>query len=235
MDHSEAVNAMMAERYLLDELSPDERDAFEAHFFDCAECAIDVRAGAAFVQEAKAQLPGLTLEAAPKAGAVEPPGKRRNSWLDRLRPLFASPLVAGPVFAALIAVVGYQNLVTVPALQTAATEPRLLTPVALHGATRGEPMTIEADRSAGVVLMVDVPVRPEITSYSLALTDPRGKLVWTRNVAGDAVAAPGDSLTLAIPGAGLQAGTYSLRISGTSAAGTETQLEAMSLAIRLKN
>jgi hypothetical protein len=232
MDHSDAVNAMMAERYLLNELSPDERDAFEEHFFDCAECAIDVRAGAAFVQEAKAQLPGLTLEAAPKAQAAEP---RERSWLDRLRPFFSSPLVAGPVFAALIATVGYQNLVTVPGLRAAATEPRLLTPVALHGATRGEPVTIDADRSAGVVLMVDVPVRPEITSYSLALTDPQGKLVWTRNVVIDAVAAQGDSLTLAIPGAGLQAGTYSLGISGSSAAGTETQLEQMRVAIRLKN
>jgi hypothetical protein len=235
MDHSEAVNAMMAERYLLDELSPDERDAFEEHFFDCTECAVDVRAGAAFVQEAKAQLPGLTLEAAPRAQAAKSPVKDSDSWLDRLRRLFSSPLLAGPVFAALIAVVGYQNLVTVPGLRTAATEPRLLTPVALHGATRGEPVTIDADRNADVDLMVDVPVRPEITSYSLALTDPRGKLAWTRNVSGDAVVAQGDTLSLAIPGFGLQSGTYSLRISGTSAAGTQTDLEQMSLAIQLRN
>lgn len=234
MDHSEAVNAMMAERYLLDELSPDERDAFEEHFFDCAECAIDVRAGAAFVQEAKAQLPGLTLEAAPKARAASPV-KDSDSWLDRLRRLFSSPLLAGPVFAALIAVIGYQNLVTVPGLRTVATEPRLLTPVTLHGATRGEPVAIDADRGAGVVLMVDVPVRPEITSYSLALTDPRGKLAWTQNVSGDVVVAQGDTVSLVIPGSGLQAGTYSLRISGSAAAGTQTELEQMSLAIRLRN
>ncbi|MFC5865530.1 zf-HC2 domain-containing protein [Acidicapsa dinghuensis] len=235
MDHSEAVNAMMAERYLLNELSADERDAFEEHFFDCAECAIDVRAGAAFVQEAKAQLPGLTLEAAPRVRSTEAPAKKDSSWLDRLRPLFASPLIAGPVFAGLIAIVGYQNLVTVPGLRTAATEPRLLAPVTLHGATRGEPVTIDADLNAGVVLMVDVPVRPDITSYSLALTDPQGKLAWTRSVTSDTIAAQGDSLSLVIPGSGLQSGTYSLQISGSLPAGTQTQLEQMSLTIRLKN
>ena len=42
MTHSEAVQQMAAERYLLDELAPDVRDAFEEHMFDCQECALDV-------------------------------------------------------------------------------------------------------------------------------------------------------------------------------------------------
>ena len=35
MDHSEAVQLMATERYLLGELSPDQREAFEEHFFEC--------------------------------------------------------------------------------------------------------------------------------------------------------------------------------------------------------
>ena len=62
MDHSEAVEQMLAERYLLNELPPEMRDAFEEHMFDCPECAFDMRAGAAFIDEAKLQLPGLTVE-----------------------------------------------------------------------------------------------------------------------------------------------------------------------------
>jgi anti-sigma factor RsiW len=43
MDHSEAAENKIAEGYVLGELLPEERDAFEEHFFQCAECAEDVR------------------------------------------------------------------------------------------------------------------------------------------------------------------------------------------------
>ena len=42
MDHSEAVRLMATERYLLGEMSPDVREAFEGHLFECEECALDV-------------------------------------------------------------------------------------------------------------------------------------------------------------------------------------------------
>lgn len=72
MEHSEALKEMTAERYLLDELTPEVREEFEQHMFDCQECAFDIRAGAAFVDEAKTQLPELTRNSpalhAPVAG-----------------------------------------------------------------------------------------------------------------------------------------------------------------------
>ena len=46
MDHRNAVASKASERYLLGEMSEPERFAFEAHYFDCLECATDVRAGA---------------------------------------------------------------------------------------------------------------------------------------------------------------------------------------------
>ena len=59
MNHSEAVQMMATERYLLGELSPELREAFEEHYFDCQECALDLRTEAAFVDAAKAQLPNM--------------------------------------------------------------------------------------------------------------------------------------------------------------------------------
>ncbi|HYC62702.1 MAG TPA: zf-HC2 domain-containing protein [Thermoanaerobaculia bacterium] len=47
MNHSEAIESKAAAGYLLGELSGDQREAFEEHFFDCRVCADDVRAGAA--------------------------------------------------------------------------------------------------------------------------------------------------------------------------------------------
>src|SRR5580704_6048204 len=56
MDHSESIRLMAAEKYLLGELAPELREQFEEHFFDCQECALDVRAGAALVEHSKVVL-----------------------------------------------------------------------------------------------------------------------------------------------------------------------------------
>jgi len=42
--HDEAVSTMATERYMLGELSAEDRDAFEAHYFDCEVCAYGVKA-----------------------------------------------------------------------------------------------------------------------------------------------------------------------------------------------
>jgi hypothetical protein len=44
MTHDEAVKDGATERYVLDEMTDEERDAFEEHYFECAVCAEDVRA-----------------------------------------------------------------------------------------------------------------------------------------------------------------------------------------------
>ena len=42
MDHSHAISNHASERYLLGEMSEPERFDFEAHYFECVECAEDV-------------------------------------------------------------------------------------------------------------------------------------------------------------------------------------------------
>ena len=46
MTHTEAISSLASERYLLDEMSDQEREAFEAHYFECPDCADDVTIGA---------------------------------------------------------------------------------------------------------------------------------------------------------------------------------------------
>jgi len=53
MDHDEAVRSMATERYLGEEMDESERDAFEAHYFDCAVCAEDVKAAYALHDRAR--------------------------------------------------------------------------------------------------------------------------------------------------------------------------------------
>jgi hypothetical protein len=227
MDHSEARQEMLAEKYLLNELPPDVRDEFEEHFFDCQECAFDIRAGAAFVDEAKVQLPALTAVSSPQGSGAGLTDKRRHGRFSLSawwKPLFASPVFAAPVFATLLLVVGYQNLVTYPALRTAATEPRLLPSVALHGSRGGVRTVVEASRKQGVVLLVDAPEQAAYSTYAVDLYNPQGKLAWTQKISATEIGAEDGTLTLMIPPAGLMQGSYSLAISGIGPADQRTEI-----------
>jgi hypothetical protein len=231
---------MAAERYLLGELTPDVRDAFEAHFFDCPECALDLRAAAAFVDEAKAQLPALTnpLPASTPVRTEKPEirsGSKHLGWFLSWRPAFAVP-----VFAALILVVGYQNLVTLPALRSEATQPRLLPWVPLHAATRGGVgPTIAADRQHGVALPIDLSQQTgsdAYASYSFDLLDAQGKHVWTGSIAASPASDSGDQkLLLAIPGDLLRSGAYTLAVAGVGPHGEHAPLETFAFNLSLTN
>src|SRR5438128_8781514 len=54
MEHSEATETLASERYLLGEMSDEERNAFEEHFFGCGECARDVRDGTTMIDSVRA-------------------------------------------------------------------------------------------------------------------------------------------------------------------------------------
>src|SRR5215467_12712134 len=109
MNHDEAIRLMGTEKYLLDELSPELRDQFEEHFFSCTECALDVRVGAAFIDQSKELLARESV-----ASRVVPVVRAGPGWLAWLRPAFV-----GPVFAVLLAVIAYQNVITYPRLKLA--------------------------------------------------------------------------------------------------------------------
>jgi hypothetical protein len=44
MNHPDAVKGKLAEGYLLGDLTDQQRDAFERHYFGCPACAIEVGA-----------------------------------------------------------------------------------------------------------------------------------------------------------------------------------------------
>jgi anti-sigma factor RsiW len=230
MDHSLAVKEMAAERYLLNELTPEARDAFEEHVFDCPECALDLRAAATFVNEAKVQLPAMIAEQTasrqptpPLTGAVKPSAKR-DRWFSWARPAFAMP-----AFATLLLALGYQNFVTLPALRSQATQPRLLAWVPLHGATRGGArISITADHQHGVALPIDLspePGSPAYTSYAFDLLDAQGKLIWSGALAAPQASEANQRVLLAIPGGLLQNGAYIVAVSGVEAQGNRTPVD----------
>ena len=83
MNHTEAIEQLAAERYLLDELAPDAREAFEDHFFDCQECALDLRAGALLIDQAKVELPKAANQAVVKERIAKTKSASWLGWFGR--------------------------------------------------------------------------------------------------------------------------------------------------------
>jgi len=225
MQHSEAVQMMATERYLLGEFSEEMREAFEAHFFECEECAHDLRAAAALIDEAKHQLAAPAANTAVAAAKPKPP---RRDWFAWMKPAFAVP-----VFAALILVIGYQNVATIPSLRSAARQPRLAPWVTLHVGTRyGAPLPVVADHNSGATLVIDVADTATYSSFVFNLQDPQGKEFWTKTFQTAATQNGEEPLSLIIPGTGLQPGAYTLTITGITAQGGRTQLDRHVLDVR---
>jgi Putative zinc-finger len=229
MNHNEAIQQMVAERYLLGELTPEQRDAFEEHAFDCRDCSLDLRAGSAFIDTARVELPKLVAASPAPALPTARPIKKKIDWQSWLRPAFAIP-----AFAALLAVVSYQNLSTIPALRKTATEPSVLPSTAFHTGTRGSAhMLVQADRTHGVALSIELPQNSSVATYSFTLYDPQGKELWARTLAASKAGASGDGIvSLVIPGAGLVQGSYTLSIAGVDAQGTRTEIDRHALDIQ---
>src|SRR3974390_2810788 len=101
MDHQEAIETKAAERYLINEMTPELREAFEEHAFDCPECSLDLRAGAAFIRVARIELPNLPTTGASASDSAPLKGGARKTFLSEwLRPAFVVP-----AFAALLLVI----------------------------------------------------------------------------------------------------------------------------------
>lgn len=224
MDHDEAVRTNATERYLLEELDPDLRDQFEEHLFDCQDCALDVRAAAMFVEQSKAILSGQPEEVPVR---VLVPISKTSGWFAWLSPAFAVP-----VLALLLAVIGYQNFVTVPQLKMAVSTPQVLPWTSINVSTRGaNPTHVSARLGEGFNLLVSIPPESRYTSYRFELYNPAGKLEWSRTIP---AASAEDTRSIYVPGANREEGTYTLAVQGINAAGEATELSRTPLELRIQ-
>jgi hypothetical protein len=218
MDHSEAIEKMASEKYLLDELASEEREAFEEHLFECHECALDVRAGSVLIERSKLEL------ANPTPIFVQQPAWQHSGglagWFAWLR-----PAVAIPVMALLLITVAYQNLVTYPALKNTVAEnnaPRLLPAATLVGsARRGEagPATIVRPGQP-FLLPLDISSKTAFHSYRIEFHNPSGAIEWSVPASADATR---DTLTISAPGV-KQAGRYEVVVIGLNENGESSEV-----------
>src|SRR5579863_5673535 len=225
MDHDLAVKSEACEKYLLGELSPELRDAYEAHYFGCAECAVQLQAAAEFMAAGRKILAEAPA-AVPQADYVRVP----RGWVR-----WMNPLVAIPAFAVLLLVIGYQNLVTIPHWKQSA-EPRVLRMFSLISAnTRGEGglvFSVAPDEPFGVY--VDVPSDPAYSNYLLRLEDPNGVSTLLRSL----TAQEAQKTQVVTVNPGKRSGKFTIVVSGLASpnadASSAKELARMQFTVELK-
>jgi hypothetical protein len=198
MTHQEAVDTLAPDRYLLDEMSDSERQAFEDHYFSCHDCADDLRTGATLIEGTKAGM------AAQSAGGqvvpMRPPRSKtgnatssvaRSAW-------YRSPAIPWAVAATLAVVVSYQSLSLAPVLRRDGS-PMVLAPVTvtLRPESRGrEPIVPAGAPGRPLALSIDVNgTRPEV-ELSYVLNNASGATVVSGRTPAPRSGAP---LLLVIP------------------------------------
>jgi hypothetical protein len=218
----------MVEKYLLGELSPDARDQFEEHYFDCPECAADVRALSTFMATSRTIF--NEEPAAKTPSAAQKPA--RVGWFNWLR-----PTVAVPAIAALAAVVIFQAGVTIPNLKQQVAAQRggqvYESSFRLQGSTRGESVSkVTIDPNQSFALDFDFTPAQTFPSYLGTLVGSSGSTVLTFHVSGDQA---NKELHLAIPENKVSPGTYSLIFTGENGAmnsgQTNNEVQRLSFAV----
>lgn len=210
MNHNEVVRQKLTERYLLQELDGEARDAFEEHFFECSECALDVRAGSEFVENSKMIL------AQPAEEPVHASSPRRKpasyGWFGWLRPGFAASALA-----LLIAIVGYQNLVTLPRLHGTLHQAQTLPWAAVAVGTWGSSgPAVQVPQGKSFLLFVRIPPDGTYSRYIADLYNPAGGLECSLTIPATST---NDQWPVLIPGANRETGNYRISVRGVTASG----------------
>jgi hypothetical protein len=226
MNHADVVRMNTTEKYLLKELDSVELDQFEEHMFDCQECALDVRAAAAFIDHSKDI---LTKAAAPAPVPVPTPAPTPtpSHWLAWLRPSYALASMAVLLF-----VISYQNLITFPKMQSALQSPRVLPWASVNVGTWGAGgPTVTVTPRQSFLLFVRIPPEAGYSRYTADLYNPTGKLEWSLTF--PAVGGQ-DQWPMQIPGSDRKSGTYTLKVRGTTAAGESRDLGRTSFDLQIQ-
>ena len=222
MEHQEAVERGLAERYVLGDLSDPEREAFEEHFFDCPECAREVRLCAEVLANVRALV--RERESGPRG------------WMVRV---LHSPALARAAIAAsvvLLALTFYLGRVRLPALERELAELRAPQPYAAYFVrpmVRGEEQKLTLPAGARFLgLAADLPPGAAYPAYRLDLRDDGGKTV--ASVLVPPPSEPAAPVHLLAPRSALRSGRYTLVLSAAGPGRAPIELARFQFMLEIK-
>jgi hypothetical protein len=219
MDHTDAINQGAAERYALGEMDSFERDEYEEHFFDCPECADEVKAAAIFLDNARA------VVSEEKKGFPGDPLDRpvRNTRSRSMKALFwPMPYGAAAAAGLLLSVAGYQGFVVAPALRHELQGAQALqsAPWYFLSVSRGEtPVVTVSGVERKVGLTLSRSSDRLYPFYRCEVRDASGRAVLS-----SVIAAPAgrDELQVLVPADRLVPGNYVLVVTGLESTSSPT-------------
>jgi hypothetical protein len=233
MEHERAVQSLAVESYLLGEMTPGEREAFEEHYFECGICAEDVRSASQFLED----MTGV-LEAPGRPSAVPMPPRdapeRRSpgwNWSAWLQPQFAVALIAILGITAAV-----ETFSSIPGLKRQVSEmsaPRPVRSMVLKPQTRGAPTVLTIRPSEAALLTLDAlqlpPAAANRLQFVVKSNDDRDVLSFSGEYPGAR-----EPVVISFPKIDLPAGSYVLLVEMTPSAGTARELGRYPFELRLK-
>jgi hypothetical protein len=209
MDHLEAKDMHAAEKYVLGELSEELREEYEEHYLDCSECAVDVRAAAAFVANSK-EVFGEELQTAP---AVRESGPKTRGWAA-----WVKPLIAVPAMAALVVALIYEKHHTDTVLPTTTVTEQALVASSSFGLRGGDreasgPANVRVRAGEAYGLHFDFTPGQTFESYTGELQDQAGRTLRQFPISAERI---NKEVKLIVPGALAPPGKYALVIYGNA-------------------
>ena len=217
MNHQQAIDEHATERYLLREMTAEDRRAFEEHYLDCAECLEAVTFGVEFLEAGH----DVVREQAAELGTAPVPS-RRSRFLPALSG-WLRPVPALAFALVLCSVIGYQGfqiheLKNQEQAKVARPEIRFTLTGIAHGA--GETNLVQVARDTVLSLGLNYNRSGEYVSY-------RAEVVSQSGTVKQSIALPDIAGTMAnvavLPGT-LQDGEYQLIVFGRTADGTEKEV-----------
>lgn len=218
MNHQQALDTMAAERYLLREMTAEERRLFEEHYLECAECLEAVTFGTDFLEA------GREVAREQKHARATPP---LPSWRERLLATWLRPVPA-LAFALLLCLVGigyqintihYQQQ-TIAGLQGLRPEFRFV----VRGVARDvrDQTLITVRRNTQLSVKAEFMPGGEFIPYRADILSQSNEVKYSLPLS---VGPNDDSATFSIPAEALGAGTYTLIIRQQSRNGSSKDLE----------
>jgi hypothetical protein len=202
MDHGEAMEMQVIEKYLLGELSASQVNEFEEHYFDCEECANDLRMTSQFLDTSKKV---LATEQVTKPKPIQ-----RRGWLPSAYGIAASIALLGCVL--------YQNIVTIPQLRRSGDSQALaLFSLSGMGTRSADAMVISPAPGKPFALLLDIPPHDNIAEYRCQVLNTSGSPVVSIDLSEEAAS---KTVSLFVRASVLKPGPYQLAILGRPKDGT---------------
>jgi Putative zinc-finger len=212
MDHLEALQIKASERYVLGELSPELREQFEEHYFDCPGCAEDVKATLTFVSAARK----FFREEPSQATVVAKERHARPRWTSWFRPAIVVPAMAAVVLA-----VGYYSLPSKPQTGKVTAPGQVSVNIpsfGLRGGDRleGEKTVLQIQGRNSFQLQFDfVPAQDHsFSSYTGELQDKSSRVLLQFDIPPDRI---NKEVNVVVPAGLLRPGEHSLVVFGRDA------------------